>query len=82
MEIRFPATTPRVSRSAMIGPKDVVLIEGTQFEDDMRRLVVGAEISDDSMTVLDKALREIDYRDGAIRWITDMLADQPEQEQR
>lgn len=76
MEMRFPSSTPRVSRSAVLGGKDVVLIDGVQFEDGMRRLVVGPDISDDSMAALASALSEIDGRDGAIRWIRDVLANQ------
>jgi hypothetical protein len=76
MELRFPATTPRVSRSRALFPDQVVLIAGEQFEDGLRRIVVGIDASDESVDLLAKALREIDGRDGMVRWITDMLADQ------
>lgn len=77
MEIRFPMTTPRVVRSQALFDDQVVLIAGEQFEDGLRRLVVGPEVSDESMDALAKALNEIDGRDGMVRWITDMLAGQP-----
>lgn len=73
MEIRFPATTPRVTRSAVLGGKEVILIDGVQFEDGDRRLVVGSEVSDESMKALELALREIDNRDATVRWVNDLL---------
>lgn len=73
MEIRFPSTTKRVSRSAVLGGKEVILIDGVQFEDGVRRLVVGPEVSDDSMKALELALREIDNRDATVRWVNDLL---------
>lgn len=73
MEMRFPGKTPRVSRSAVLGGKEVILIDGVQFEDGERRLVVGPEVSDDSMKALELALREIDNRDAAVRWVNDLL---------
>ena len=77
MEIRFPANTPRVSRAPILGGKEVILIDGVQFEAGARRLVVGPEVSEETMTALALALQEIDNRDASIRWVTDLLAKHP-----
>ena len=74
MDMRFPKSTPRVSQSAVLYPKEVALIDGAQFEDGLRRLVVGPEISEDTMAALTQVLSEIDNRDAAVRWMTDLLA--------
>lgn len=69
MEMLFPATPPRVSRSSLLGGKEVILIGGAQFEDGNRRLLVGSDVSDESMEALELALREIENLDATVRWV-------------
>jgi hypothetical protein len=78
MEIRFPATTPRVSRSQSLYATDVIVVEGVQFEDGQRRIVVGPDITDDTIKALATALIEMDHRDAAIRWVTQLLDPKPD----
>jgi hypothetical protein len=66
MDLRFPGSTPRVSRSDVLYPTDLVVIDGAQFEDGLRRLVVGSDVSDESMVVLQRVLS--DERDAPMRW--------------
>lgn len=73
-DLRMPATTPRVSRSAMVDGTFVVCIEGSQFEDGFRRLVVGIETTDETIAALTAALQEIGAEEDRRRWLTDMLA--------
>lgn len=73
MDIRFPASTPRVSRSAALRAAEIVLIDAAQFEDDRRRIVVGPEISDDTMKALGEALDQHDRLDGMRRWFADLV---------
>lgn len=73
-QLRFPATTPRVSRSTALHAQDIIAIDAAQFADDQRRLVVGPEVSDEMVDALTRALIEIDHREGMIRWFKEVLA--------
>lgn len=75
IDLRFPATTPRVSRSNALRAAEVVLIDAAQFEDDRRRIVVGPDISDDTMNALGDALDQHERLDGMRRWFTDLITD-------
>jgi hypothetical protein len=74
---RLTDKTPLVSRSAILRGTEVIVMDGAQFEDDRRRIVVGREISDETMTALETALFEHERIDGMCRWIADLLAAPP-----
>lgn len=71
---RLPATTPLVSLSPIVEGNDVIAISGEQFEDGRRRLVVGSHVAKDIVEQLRKALEQIEYEDGRIRWVSDLIA--------
>ncbi len=55
-------------------------MDGAQFEDDRRRIVVGQEVSADTMSALALALDDLERIDGMRRWVTDLL--KPESAER
>lgn len=71
---RLPASTPLVSLSPLVEGNDVIVIGGEQFEDGRRRLVVGTHVEKDTVTKLEVALTQIEYEDGRIRWVSDLIA--------
>lgn len=71
---RLPASTPLVSQSPIVEGNDVIAIGGEQFEDGRRRLVVGTHVAKDIVAQLVKALEQIEYEDGRIRWVSDLIA--------
>lgn len=71
---RLPASTPLVSQSPIVEGNDVIAIGGEQFEDGRRRLVVGAHVAREIVAQLVKALEQIEYEDGRIRWVSDLIA--------
>lgn len=73
--IRFPISTPLVSRSAVLSGREVILIDGVQFEDGRRRIVVGQEVTDATMKALTDALEQYERLDGMRRWFADLLTD-------
>lgn len=75
MMIRFPISTPMVSRSKALTGREVILIDGAQFEDDRRRIVVGQEVTDATITALKDALEQYERLDGMRRWFADLITD-------
>ena len=71
---RLPASTPLVSLSPIVQGNDVIAIGGEQFEDGRRRLVVGSHVAKEIVEQLVKVLEQIEYEDGRIRWVTDLIA--------
>ena len=71
---RLPGSTPLVSQSPIVEGNDVIAIGGEQFEDGRRRLVVGTHVAKDTVAQLVKALEQIEYEDGRIRWVSDLIA--------
>ena len=71
---RLPASMPLVSLSPIVDGNNVIAIGGEQFEDGRRRLVVGTHVAKDIVDQLVKALEQIEYEDGRIRWVTDLIA--------
>jgi len=72
--IRFPISAPLVSRSAALPAREVILIDGAQFEDERRRIVVGQEVTDATMKALTEALDQLEHLDGLRRWFADLVA--------
>lgn len=73
--IRFSISTPKVSRSKALTGREVILIDGAQFEDDRRRIVVGQQVTDATMTALTDALEQHERLDGMRRWFADLISD-------
>ncbi len=71
---RLPATTPLVSLSPLVQGNDVIAIGGEQFEDGRRRLVVGKHVEPETVAKLKTALEQIEYEDGRIQWVADLVA--------
>lgn len=69
----LPSTTPRVTRSDMVISPGAIVIEGSQFDDGLRRLVVGHEVTDDTIATLTAALTQIDAEEGRRRWFSDLI---------
>lgn len=73
-QFRLPASTPLVSLSPLVEGNDVIAIGGEQFEDGRRRLVVGKHVEPEIVAKLKTALEQIEYEDGRIKWVADLLA--------
>ena len=78
LRLRLPAATPLVSRSPMLNASDVIVIDGGQFEDDRRRIVVGPGLSDETVKALESTLLDHERIDGMRRWFTDLIGGDPE----
>lgn len=74
---RLRSSTPLVSRSPMLRAREIVVMDGAQFEDDRRRIVVGPEVTDDTVGTLTEALGQLEQLDGMRRWIADLTSADP-----
>ena len=70
---QFKATWPRVIRSTEVDDDAILAIDGANFEDGMRRIVVGVGMPGDGMSLIEETLRQIDFADQQRSWFETML---------
>jgi len=81
---QFNSTWPRVVRSTAVDDSSMIAIDGTNFEDGLRRIVVGVEVTPEAVRIIEEALIQIDWADQQRSWFETMLTAAPtptEQEQ-
>jgi uncharacterized membrane-anchored protein len=65
-DFKFPADTPRVSRSPFVERGKAIVIEGSQFEDGQRRLIVSQGVSDEDAAKITDFLTEAETEQARI----------------
>ena len=76
----FKSTWPRVIRSPEVDDGTMFAIDGVNFEDGLRRIVVGTNITQDGVRLIADVLTQIDYADQQRSWFEAVLTGQTNEE--
>ena len=69
----FKNTWPRVIRSPEVDDGTLFAIDGVNFEDGLRRIIVDTNIAQDGVILIEEVLRQIDYADQQRSWFEAVL---------
>lgn len=69
----FKHTWPRVIRSPEVDDGTLFAIDGVNFEDGLRRIIVDTNIAQDGVILIEEVLRQIDYADQQRSWFEAVL---------
>ncbi len=71
---QFKSTWPRVVRSPEFDGGGMLAIDGVNFEDGLRRIIVGPEMTQDGVKLIEDVLQQIDFADQQQSWFASALA--------